>query len=199
MVRSTRTRFRHYFSFPRLRSGFRLQASAALTPAKRLNFKTGDRHLRCQWCVRLAHASAITSRSLDCARDFGLLRLTNGKLRFDEAMVPMGQQPQTQRNAEQRRQHEPTGAAEVNVLPVLRDDDGGDRDGNEYRQGSCNVYWNAESQEGNSNEGFPKSKYGPNRRGKKDNEQNIDSSAIHSTLAQRAEVIASLNSRRIRV
>ena len=27
-------------------------------------FKTGDRRLRCQWCVRLAHASAKTAMTL---------------------------------------------------------------------------------------------------------------------------------------
>jgi hypothetical protein len=42
MMGSTPIRFRQTW-FPRLRSGFRLRAPAALTPAKRLNFKTGER------------------------------------------------------------------------------------------------------------------------------------------------------------
>jgi hypothetical protein len=71
----------HRITILRLRSGFRLQAPAALTPAKRLNFKTGDWYLRCQWCVRLAHASArlsswehlaiVVAGFPRCARDFG--------------------------------------------------------------------------------------------------------------------------------
>jgi len=36
-------------------------------------FKTGDRQLRCRWCVRLAHASANLFRS----RAASLLRRTN--------------------------------------------------------------------------------------------------------------------------
>ena len=31
-------------------------------------FKTGDRHLRCRWCVRLAHASAIYLQQLTSER-----------------------------------------------------------------------------------------------------------------------------------
>jgi hypothetical protein len=36
----------------------RRSLTLGLTPARRLNFKTGGRHLRCRRCVRLAHASA---------------------------------------------------------------------------------------------------------------------------------------------
>jgi hypothetical protein len=68
LVGSTPTRFRHV-RVPSLRSGFCLRAPASLTPANRLNFKTGGRQVPCRWWVRLPLASAIVG-FLRYAQDF---------------------------------------------------------------------------------------------------------------------------------
>ena len=68
---------------------------------------------------------------------------------FDEAMVAFRQQHETQRYAEQRRNHEPSRAAHVDVPPVLCDDDRGDSNRNQHGQRGCDANGDTDGEQRN--------------------------------------------------
>ena len=84
--------------------------------------------------------------------------------------LPAVSSMQAQWNAEQRRKHQPARAAQMDLLPVLRNDDGGNSDGNKHRQRGSDVNRKAKGEQRNSDQRLAKSKDGANQRGDKNDQ-----------------------------
>lgn len=63
-----------------------------------------------------------------------------------------GEEQKAEGDAKKRREREPAGAAEMDMFPVLRDNDGGDGDRQQNGKRGGHVQWNKKSEQGNGDE-----------------------------------------------
>jgi hypothetical protein len=77
------------------------------------------------------------------------------------------QKRKPQWNAEESGEYEPTRAAQVDVLPVLNDNDARDRNRHQHRQRRGDFQRNAEREQWNRDQSLAKAKCRSNQRGDK--------------------------------
>lgn len=78
------------------------------------------------------------------------------------------QKEKTQGNTEETGEDEPACAVEMNLVPVLHDDDEGDGDRNQDGERGGNGDRDAEGEERDGDERLPKAECGSNQRGEED-------------------------------
>ena len=88
------------------------------------------------------------------------------------------QKQQAERDSEQRGEDEPTGAAQMDLLPVLQDDDGGYRDRDQYAEWGGDVDGKEESEERDGDESLPEAEGGSDQGGEEDDEKDQDGGEV---------------------
>ena len=90
------------------------------------------------------------------------------------------QQQQPQWQPRQGGQNQPSGVAQVNLLPILHDHNCGNCDRQQHRQRSGNLKRNAEGKQGHGDQRFAKSKRRSDQRREKNNGKNLKRDEIDS-------------------
>ena len=98
-----------------------------------------------------------------------------------------GQQCNPQRDPQECRGQQPTGASHVDFPPILYDDHGSDNDRQENGDGSGDLNRDTEGQQRHSNQPFAKAKRRPNQCGEKHHEKDMQSGSVQfPTLTPKA-------------
>ena len=77
---------------------------------------------------------------------------------LNEALIAPGERRRTRRYAEQCRNHQRARAAQVNVSPVLRDDDSGNCDGHQHASGAATLIGRRMARRGTATSASPNPK-----------------------------------------
>jgi hypothetical protein len=85
-----------------------------------------------------------------------------------------GEQQQAEGDSEQGGEDEPAGREQVNLIPVLQNDDGGDGDGYEDSERGSHVHRDEEGEERDRNEGFAETERGSDQRSEEDDGKDED-------------------------
>ena len=93
-----------------------------------------------------------------------------------------GQERDTERYAEKRWQQQPAGAAQVDLSPVLNNDNGSDRDGEEDCDWCSYPDRNNEGEQRHRYQCFAEAKSRSDHGGEKYNEKNVESCKVHSLV-----------------
>lgn len=88
------------------------------------------------------------------------------------------QEPKAYRNSKERGKDEPARTGQVDFLPILHNDHERDGDGRQHRERSSDLHWNAEGEERDCNQRFPKTECGTDQCCDEQNEQNQQSDSV---------------------
>jgi hypothetical protein len=105
-----------------------------------------------------------------------------GEEDFDGVLVYAGEEEEPQRGAQKSGGEESAGAADVDVAPVLEDDDGGDGNRDEHGERSGGGEGELEREQGHGEEGLAETKGGADEAGEKQDKENVEGEGIHQAL-----------------
>jgi hypothetical protein len=88
------------------------------------------------------------------------------------------QKQQAERDAEQRGEDEPAGAEQMDLLPVLQDDDGGYGDRDQNAEWGGDVDGEEDGEERDGNESLPEAEGGSDQGGEEDDEKDQDGGEV---------------------
>jgi hypothetical protein len=101
-------------------------------------------------------------QKVDCERDDN-----HSQRAFDHSLMTTGQKQKTQRDSKKGGEYEPASATQVDIFPVLHNNDAGDRDRHQHGEWGGDAEGNEEGKQRNGNERFAKAKGGSNQGGDK--------------------------------
>src|SRR5215469_148364 len=108
-----------------------------------------------------------------------------GQSALDGALVMAGEKQETDGNAEQCGEDEPSGTDEVNLFPVLYDDDGGNGNGDKHGKRRGDTQRNAKREQRHGHQRFPKAEGGANQSREENDEQNVAGGRVDRGLQVR--------------
>ena len=100
--------------------------------------------------------------------------------RFDNRLGDAAKQEQAERDAEQRGEHQPGGASQVHVPPVLRDDDGSHGDRDQHGDRRRHLDRQHERQQRDGDERFAEPERGSDERRAKEHHHDEEGQRVHT-------------------